>query len=85
MGTKLKVSKVTHPENRPTQSEWYEEFKVGSAYIKPTKYFDGNAFDSQVFLGIKRNDSRNRFTMSNFSGNIVNSIYNKITTLLWVG
>ena len=42
---KLKISKSVVPEQKMDQNEWFETFKAGSAYIKPTTYFSGNHFE----------------------------------------
>jgi hypothetical protein len=51
MNKKLNVASVAYPNDRPSQDEWVNEFRVSSGYIAPTPYFTGNEFDTQIFLG----------------------------------
>ena len=41
MEKKLKVKTINF-ETSLTFNEWVEKYKVSSAYIEPTKYFQGN-------------------------------------------
>ena len=41
----LKIASTIKPEQQLDQNEWFETFKAGSAYIKPTTYFSGNHFE----------------------------------------
>ena len=50
MSKKLNVASVVYPLDKPTQDEWVSEFRVSSGYVKPTPYFEGNEFNTQVFL-----------------------------------
>ena len=46
---KPKVSKVVYPDSNSTLNEWTEEFKFGSAYVKPTPYFQNNELNFRVY------------------------------------
>lgn len=72
--TEPKVSKTTYPDRTLTQDEWFRQFGVASGYTKPTPYFQGNEFNTRVFLG------RRRGSRSNLFGNIINILTN---TLSW--
>ena len=74
----LKLSKSTYPTDQPSQQEWFEQFSVGSGYIKPTPYYGGNEFNTKVFLG------QTRSTGGNLFGNILQFIHQTIVTLSWV-
>ena len=74
----LKVSKSTFPTDQPSQQEWFEQFGVASGYIKPTPYFQGNQFNTRIFLNQKTSPGGNLF------GNILQFIHQSIVTLLWV-
>jgi hypothetical protein len=50
MSKRLNVASVYYPEDRPTEQEWLSEFRVSSGYVKPTPYFGGNEFNTQIFL-----------------------------------
>lgn len=50
MSKKLNVASVVHPTDRPTQDEWMEQLRVSSGYVAPTPYFQGNEFDTRIFL-----------------------------------
>lgn len=71
--TKERVSKTTYPDKQLTQDEWFRKFGVASSYVKPTNYFGGNEFNTQVFLGRHRTAS----------GNLFGKIFNLLTTLSW--
>ena len=75
----LKLSKTTYPTDQPSQDQWFRQFGVASAYIKPTPYYEGNRFDTKVFLGQTRSSSRNLF------GKVVNRFYNILNLFTWVG
>ena len=47
--TKEKVSKVTFPDNPISYHDWVKMYRFGSAYIKPTKFFQGNELDTRKF------------------------------------
>jgi hypothetical protein len=47
--TKLRVAKTTQPSCHTGYGEWIEEFKFGSAYIKPTPYYQHNEFNFSVY------------------------------------
>ena len=74
---KPKVSKTTYPEKQPSQDEWFRQFGVASAYIKPTPYYGGNEFNTRVFLGESGSPSRNLF------GKIIHFITNKFILRTW--
>jgi hypothetical protein len=60
-----KVSKTTYPDKQLTQQEWFEQFGVASGYTKPTPYYEGNVFNTRVFLG-------GTAARSNWFGKIIN-------------
>ena len=61
MTTTPKVSKTTYPEKQLTQDEWFRQYGVASGYTKPTPYYGGNEFNTNVFLGRSGSASRNLF------------------------
>ncbi len=73
----LKLSKSTYPTKQPPQDEWCRQYGVGSGYIKPTRYYSGNEFDTRVFLGEPRRASHNLF------GKIIYSFYKNLTSFTW--
>lgn len=72
--SRLNVMKVIEPKNRPSQNDWTQEFGFGSMYVRPTDYYQGNEFDSEVFRTGRRSD-----------GWILSGISKLIKTLVWVG
>jgi len=52
MEKKLKVA-TSKFKNPLTFNEWVEMYKVSSAYIEPTKYFQGNAGSPRVTMNTK--------------------------------
>ena len=52
MEKKLKVRTINF-ERRLTFNEWVEMYKVSSAYIEPTKYFQGNAGSPRLTMDTK--------------------------------
>jgi len=67
---KLKETKYTH---RMNYNEWVKEFNVGSGYIQPTKYYQGN-----VGPGIKPIGVANYLTEKSFQ-RFFRIIFNKLT------
>jgi hypothetical protein len=52
MEKKLKVKTIDF-ERRLTFNEWVEKYKVSSAYVEPTKYFQGNAGTPRITMDTK--------------------------------
>jgi hypothetical protein len=52
MEKKLKVRTINF-ERRLTFNEWVEKYKVSSAYVEPTKYFQGNAGSPRITMDTK--------------------------------
>ncbi len=72
----LKVSRVVVPENRPPQDEWFKQYRVGSQYVEPFKYYENNHFDMEVFRQTKGTADRG----------ILSGIFKLLTTTFtWVG
>lgn len=71
--TTPKVSKSTFPTDRPSQQEWFQQFGVASGYTKPTPYYGGNEFNTEIF---KRKQS-------NSPGGILSGIINILTNFIW--
>lgn len=70
----LKVSKVVHPVDRPSQDRWMKELNVSTGYVKPVNYYQGNEFDTRVFTGHRINRG------------ISSGIFKLLTsTFTWVG
>ncbi len=67
-----KVSKTTYPEKQLTQDEWFRQFGVASFYTKPTPYYGGNEFNTQVYLGQRSP-----------GGNLFGKIINLLNPLSW--
>ena len=40
----LNIRSTAVPANQLSQNDWMQEFRAGSAYIKPTNYYTGNHF-----------------------------------------
>jgi len=55
---KLNIQKSVAPSNVVDLNAWLNEFKVGSGYVAPTKYYMGNEFDTGVFKGERRSNSK---------------------------
>ena len=70
--TKLKLSKTITPTDQPSQDEWFRQFGVASGYTKPTQYYQGNEFNTRIFLG-----------GSPSSRNLIGKFLNIITTFSW--
>ena len=72
----LKVSKVVHPVDRPSQDEWFKQYRVGSQYVEPFKYYENNHFDIETY-------KQNRATADR---GIFSGIFKLLTTTFtWVG
>ena len=52
MRKNLKVT-TSKFENPLTFNEWVEMYKVSSAYVEPTKYFQGNAGSPRITMDTK--------------------------------
>jgi uncharacterized membrane protein affecting hemolysin expression len=52
MQKNLKVRTINF-ERRLTFNEWVEKYKVSSAYVEPTKYFQGNAGSPRITMDTK--------------------------------
>ena len=52
MEKKLKVKTINF-ETSLTFNEWVEKYKVSSAYIEPTKYFQGNPGCPRITMDTK--------------------------------
>ena len=52
MQKNLKVT-TSKFENPLTFNEWVEMYKVSSAYVEPTKYFQGNAGTPRITMDTK--------------------------------
>jgi hypothetical protein len=78
MEKKLKVT-TSKFKNPLTFNEWVEMYKVSSAYIEPTKYFQGNAGSPRVTMDTKMefDSSFYRQDWNNFTG-ILNKLKTKI-------
>lgn len=50
---KLNVNPSTH-QHRLSYNDWVKEFKVGSGYVEPTKYFEGHKNWSMEPIGVCR-------------------------------
>jgi hypothetical protein len=72
--TTPKVSKTTFPDRQLTQDEWFAQFGVASRYTKPTPYYGGNEFNTEIF-------KRKQTTSS--PGGILSGIINFLTTFTW--
>ena len=73
METKLNVSRVVEPQDRPSQQEWFKQLNVSSGYVRPYQYFKDNHFDTEVF---KKNKYRSHRS-------ILSGIINYLTTFTW--
>ena len=49
MNKRLKLSKVTYPDNKISYDEWKQRFNVGCLYSPPPKLFEGNCFNTEVY------------------------------------
>jgi len=78
MEKKLKVT-TNKFKNPLTFNEWVEMYKVSSAYIEPTKYFQGNAGSPRVTMNTKMefDSSFYRQDWNKFTG-ILNKLKTKI-------
>jgi len=78
MEKKLKVT-TSKFKNPLTFNEWVEMYKVSSAYIEPTKYFQGNAGSPRVTMDTRYefDSSFYRQDWNNFTG-ILNKLKTKI-------
>ena len=74
--TKERVLKTTYPEKHLTQDEWFRQFGVASFYTKPTPYYGGNHFNTQVFLGQPQRSSQ-----SILSGRFIKDFFNNLNIL----
>lgn len=72
--TKERVLKTTYPDKQLTQDEWFCQFGVASHYHKPTPYYGGNEFNTQVFLG-------GTATRSNWFGKFIKDFINNLNIL----
>ena len=72
--TTERISKTTYPNQRPTQDEWFRQFGVASGYTKPTNFYNGNEFDTNVF---KKKQTRNS------PGGMLSGIINFLTSFTW--
>jgi hypothetical protein len=58
----------------PSQDEWFKQFGVGSGYNRPTNFYNGNEFNTEIF-------KRKQTTSS--PGGILSGIINFLTTFTW--
>lgn len=77
MEKKLKVT-TSKFENPLTFNEWVEMYKVSSAYIEPTKYFQGNAGSPRLSM-----DTKMEFiTTRKSSGDQKSNLFGKLMSLI---
>lgn len=61
----LRISKTVVPKNQPSRQEWVNEFRFGSMYVEPYRYFQNNHFDTEVYH--KSSQTANRSILSGIS------------------
>ena len=71
---KERIARTTYPNQMPDQDEWCKQFGVGSGYTKPTNFYNGNEFNTEIF-------KRKQTTSS--PGGILSGIINFLTTFTW--
>ena len=71
--SKLNVSRVVVPQDRPSQQEWFRQLKVSSGYVPPYKYYKDNHFDTEVF----------KKSSGTADQSILSGIINFLTTFTW--
>ena len=70
-----------------TFNEWVQAYGVGSQYIEPTKYYQGNANSIRItmdtkmeFIDFKTTQTENRSILSGIKKSLVDIIYKKQTS-----
>jgi hypothetical protein len=58
----------------PSQDEWCKQFGVGSGYNRPTNFYNGNEFNTEIF--------KRKQTITS-PGGILSGIINFLTTFTW--
>jgi len=77
MQKNLKVT-TSKFENPLTFNEWVEMYKVSSAYVEPTKYFQGNAGSPRLSM-----DTRMEFiTSRKSSADHKSNLFGKLMSLI---
>lgn len=66
-------------ENPLTFNEWVEIYKVSSAYIEPTKYFQGNAGSPRLSMDTKMEFITSRKSSANQKSNLFGKLMSLIS------
>ena len=78
MEKKLKVKTINF-ESRLTFNEWVEKYKVSSAYIEPTKYFQGNPGSPRITMDTKMEFISNRESSGDHRPNLLGRLLMKLS------
>ncbi len=78
MEKKLKVRTINF-ERRLTFNEWVEKYKVSSAYVEPTKYFQGNPGSPRITMDTKMEYMSSRESSANRKSNLIGKLMSLIS------
>lgn len=78
MEKKLKVKTINF-ERRLTFNEWVEKYKVSSAYVEPTKYFQGNPGSPRITMDTKMEYMSSRESSANRKSNLIGKLMSLIS------
>jgi hypothetical protein len=78
MEKKLKVT-TSKFKNPLTFNEWVEMYKVSSAYVEPTKYFQGNAGSPRVTMDTKMEFITSRKSSADQKSNLLGKLMSLIS------
>lgn len=78
MEKKLKVKTINF-ERRLTFNEWVEKYKVSSAYIEPTKYFQGNPGSPRITMDTKMEFISDRESSGDHRPNLLGRLLMKLS------
>ncbi len=78
MEKKLKVKTINF-EKRLTFNEWVEKYKVSSAYVEPTKYFQGNPGSPRITMDTKMEYMSSRESSADRKSNLIGKLMSLIS------
>jgi hypothetical protein len=78
MEKKLKVKTINF-ERRLTFNEWVEKYKVSSAYVEPTKYFQGNPGSPRITMDTKMEYMSSRESSADRKSNLLGKLMSLIS------
>jgi hypothetical protein len=78
MEKNLKVKTIDF-ERKLTFNEWVEKYKVSSAYVEPTKYFQGNPGSPRITMDTKMEYMSSRESSADQKSNLLGKLMSLIS------